>query len=57
MGKGLVPSLARTVPGVGVYFSSLRGLQSGLLGDTPPTALQSLCLGCAARKDVRLEYF
>jgi len=47
--KGLVPTLARTVPGVGVYFSTLRGLQSGLLGDIPPTALQSLCLGCTAR--------
>eukprot|EP00088_Acartia_fossae_P000903 TRINITY_DN10341_c0_g1_i10.p1 TRINITY_DN10341_c0_g1~~TRINITY_DN10341_c0_g1_i10.p1 ORF type:complete len:272 (-),score=32.34 TRINITY_DN10341_c0_g1_i10:581-1396(-) len=47
--KGLVPTLARTVPGVGVYFSSLRTLQSSCLGDIPPSPSQSLMLGCAAR--------
>lgn len=47
--KGLVPTLARTVPGVGVYFSALSSLQSTCLGDIPPSPTQSLVLGCAAR--------
>jgi len=47
--KGLVPTLARTVPGVGVYFSALSSLQAACLGDKPPSPSQSLLLGSAAR--------
>lgn len=47
--KGLVPTLARTVPGVAIHFSALQTLQQGLLGDTKPTRLQSLALGCTSR--------
>lgn len=49
--KGLVPSLARTVPGVGLYFSSLHSLQRALLGvsASSPTPTQSLILGMTAR--------
>ena len=43
--KDSLPFTARTVPGVGVYFSSLQFLQLHLLGDTPPSSLQSLALG------------
>lgn len=47
--KGLVPTLARTVPGVGLYFSTLQTLQRRLLGNGKPSTLQSLALGCTAR--------
>jgi len=47
--KGLVPTLARTVPGVGLYFSTLGSLQKHLLGSATPSPIQSVALGGSAR--------
>jgi len=47
--KGLVPTLARTVPGVGLYFSTLGSLQRHLLGSATPSPIQSVALGGSAR--------
>ena len=49
--KGMAPSIMRTVPGVGLYFSSLHWLQTHL---TPaerskPSPVQAVCLGMVAR--------
>ncbi|KAI0232370.1 Mitochondrial glycine transporter [Lamellibrachia satsuma] len=46
--KGLVPSLVRTVPGVGVYFTSLHALQRKF-GSPDPSPLESLSMGMCAR--------
>ncbi|XP_041978269.1 mitochondrial glycine transporter-like isoform X2 [Aricia agestis] len=46
--KGMVPSIARCVPGVGLYFSSLHWLKTKL-GKTNLTALEAITLGVAAR--------
>lgn len=48
MWKGLAPSLSRTVPGIGVYFSSLHWLRSNY-GSTDPPPLESVCMGGLAR--------
>jgi len=46
--RGIMPSITRTVPGVGLYFGSLHWLKSGL-GDEKPSAIQCVCLGMTAR--------
>ena len=35
--RGLVPSVTRTVPGVGIYFSSMHWMRSQLGGRKPST--------------------
>ncbi len=51
--RGIVPSITRTVPGVGLYFSSLHWLKSCVYGDSQrqqqPHPLEAVCLGMAAR--------
>lgn len=46
--KGMSPSLARCVPGVGIYFASLNWL-TGKLTSGDPTAVQAVVLGIVAR--------
>jgi len=46
--RGIVPSITRTVPGVGLYFGSLHWLKSGL-GNDKPSPVQAICLGMTAR--------
>merc|ERR1712001_508447 len=46
--RGIVPSITRTVPGVGLYFGSLHWLKSGF-GDQKPSPVQAICLGMTAR--------
>lgn len=46
--KGIVPSLSRTVPGIGVYFSSLHWMKTNL-GSNDPSPLESMCMGAGAR--------
>jgi len=46
--RGIMPSITRTVPGVGLYFGSLHWLKSGF-GDEKPGAMQCVCLGMTAR--------
>jgi len=45
--KGVVPSVCRTVPGVGIYFSSMQWMRSSL--PEPPSHLQSVFIGASAR--------
>ncbi|XP_044272951.1 mitochondrial glycine transporter [Varanus komodoensis] len=47
--KGVSPSFARCIPGVGIYFSTLYMIKQRLLLDRPPTALESVLLGGASR--------
>lgn len=48
--KGMTPSIARVVPGVGLYFSSLHWLRSCITGaGNDPGPLQAVFLGMAAR--------
>jgi len=46
--KGLVPSLSRTVPGIGVYFSSLHHMRTNF-GSADPHPLESVAMGAGAR--------
>jgi solute carrier family 25 protein 38 len=46
--KGLAPSLCRTIPGVGLYFSTLESLK-GSLKISQPTLIQNFALGFTAR--------
>eukprot|EP00918_Siedleckia_nematoides_P040098 GHVU01087076.1.p1 GENE.GHVU01087076.1~~GHVU01087076.1.p1 ORF type:complete len:294 (-),score=16.87 GHVU01087076.1:1836-2717(-) len=46
--KGVVPSLTRTVPGIGVYFCSLHTLRSNF-GNADPSPLESMAMGALAR--------
>ena len=46
--RGILPSITRTVPGVGLYFGSLHWLKSGF-GDQKPSAIQCVLLGMTAR--------
>jgi len=46
--RGIMPSITRTVPGVGLYFGSLHWLKSGF-GDQKPSAIQCVLLGMTAR--------
>ena len=50
--RGIMPSITRTVPGVGIYFSSLHWLKnhSGVsTNGKEPSAIEAVCLGMAAR--------
>ncbi|KAF7262985.1 mitochondrial glycine transporter A-like isoform X2 [Rhynchophorus ferrugineus] len=47
--RGMVPSIARCVPGVGLYFSSLDYIKSNYLQGKTPTALESVTMGFCAR--------
>ncbi|KAK3910381.1 Mitochondrial glycine transporter [Frankliniella fusca] len=46
--RGVTPSIARCVPGVGLYFSSLHFLSSNLI-EGSPGPLQAISLGIVAR--------
>jgi len=46
--RGMVPSISRTVPGVGMYFSALHWLKSSV-GSSDPHPFESMCLGAFAR--------
>lgn len=46
--KGVIPSLSRTVPGIGVYFSSLHWLRNNI-GSSDPVPLESFLMGVTAR--------
>ncbi|KAG8235533.1 hypothetical protein J437_LFUL013495 [Ladona fulva] len=48
--RGMTPSIARVVPGVGLYFSSLHWLRSYVTGPgNEPGPLEAVFLGMAAR--------
>ncbi|NXD08715.1 S2538 protein, partial [Nothocercus nigrocapillus] len=47
--KGVSPSFARCIPGVGIYFSTLYTMKQKLLKDRSPTALESVFLGATSR--------
>lgn len=47
--RGMVPSLTRCVPGVGLYFCSLDYLKTHALKNKTPTPLESVAVGVAAR--------
>lgn len=46
--KGMAPSLTRTVPGIGVYFSSLHHFRTHF-GSSDPHPLESVLMGASAR--------
>jgi len=46
--RGVVPSLVRTVPGVGLYFSTMHHMRAKLCGNRP-THMQSVIIGGSAR--------
>ncbi|XP_005089247.1 mitochondrial glycine transporter A isoform X2 [Aplysia californica] len=46
--SGLVPSISRCVPGIGLYFTSLHWLQS-TCGSESPHPLESVAMGASAR--------
>ncbi|XP_074647564.1 mitochondrial glycine transporter A-like [Tubulanus polymorphus] len=46
--KGMSPSISRTIPGVGMYFSSLHWLKS-TFGSSEPGPMESVVLGALAR--------
>nr|XP_056713546.1 mitochondrial glycine transporter [Euleptes europaea] len=47
--KGVSPSFARCIPGVGIYFSTLYMIKQQLLLDRSPTAFESGLLGATSR--------
>ena len=48
--RGIAPSIARTVPGVGLYFGSLHWLKTASLGPgVQPSASEAVALGVVAR--------
>ncbi|KAM9843735.1 mitochondrial glycine transporter A [Aulostomus maculatus] len=47
--KGVSPSFARTIPGVGLYFSTYYSLKQHFFSQSPPGALQAVLLGGGAR--------
>ncbi|XP_031150979.1 mitochondrial glycine transporter A-like [Sander lucioperca] len=47
--KGVSPSFARTIPGVGLYFSSYYSLKQHFLQDRSPGAAEAVLLGGSAR--------
>nr|CAH7769329.1 unnamed protein product [Callosobruchus chinensis] len=47
--RGMVPSLTRCVPGVGLYFCFLDTMKSHYLHNRTPTALESVAMGVTAR--------
>jgi len=46
--RGILPSVTRTVPGVGIYFASLHWLKTSL-GEEKPNPVQAVGLGMGAR--------
>ena len=46
--RGILPSMTRTVPGVGLYFSSLHWLKTKVVNDQP-TPIEAIVLGMVAR--------
>lgn len=46
--RGVIPSLVRTVPGVGLYFSSMHYMKASLC-EGRPSHLQSVLIGSSAR--------
>jgi len=46
--RGLVPSMVKTVPGVGLYFSSMHYMKMTFC-EGRPSHLQSIMIGCSAR--------
>jgi len=46
--RGVGPSLTKTVPGVGLYFSSMHYIKTSLY-DGRPSHCQSIMIGCSAR--------
>nr|XP_025039738.1 mitochondrial glycine transporter isoform X2 [Pelodiscus sinensis] len=47
--KGVSPSFARCIPGVGIYFSTLYTMKQCFFSGRSPTALESVFLGVSAR--------
>ena len=47
--RGILPSVTRTVPGVGIYFASLHWLKTSGMGGEKPNPVQAMALGMAAR--------
>ncbi|XP_061442941.1 mitochondrial glycine transporter isoform X2 [Rhineura floridana] len=47
--KGVSPSFARCIPGVGIYFSTFYMIKQRFLLDRSPTALESVFLGGTSR--------
>ncbi|XP_015234839.1 PREDICTED: solute carrier family 25 member 38-A-like isoform X2 [Cyprinodon variegatus] len=47
--KGVSPSCIRTIPGVGIYFSSYHSLKQHFFQDNRPGAAQAVMLGGGAR--------
>ncbi|XP_068605697.1 mitochondrial glycine transporter A-like [Brachionichthys hirsutus] len=47
--KGISPSFARTIPGVGIYFSTYYSLKNHFFQDRNPGALGAMMLGGGAR--------
>ncbi|XP_071387378.1 mitochondrial glycine transporter A-like [Centroberyx affinis] len=47
--KGVSPSFARTIPGVGIYFSTYHSLKQHFFLDRSPGALEAVLLGAGAR--------
>lgn len=47
--KGVSPSFVRTIPGVGIYFSTYYSLKQHFLQDRRPAALEAVLLGGGAR--------
>jgi len=46
--KGLAPSIVRTVPGVGIYFSAMHVMKTNLCNGKP-SSMASLAIGVSAR--------
>ncbi|XP_072224334.1 mitochondrial glycine transporter A-like [Leuresthes tenuis] len=47
--KGVSPSFVRTIPGVGLYFSTYYSLKQHFFEDSSPGAMQAVLLGGGAR--------
>uniref|UniRef100_A0A3Q0SUG4 Solute carrier family 25 member 38 n=1 Tax=Amphilophus citrinellus TaxID=61819 RepID=A0A3Q0SUG4_AMPCI len=47
--KGVSPSFVRTIPGVGIYFSTYYSLKQHFIQDRRPAALEAVLLGGGAR--------
>jgi len=46
--KGLAPSIVRTVPGVGIYFSAMHAMKTNLCNGKP-SSMASIVIGASAR--------
>lgn len=47
--KGVSPSFARTIPGVGIYFSTYYSVKQHFFQDSSPGAMEAVLLGGGAR--------